>query len=108
MIHTDQDMKLIAKHTSYEDLMSVLAAEADKLEKAAWTMRCLHTFPEADENDKHDACQALYDALANISTVSDIYHVKNGYSLSMLEGSTININYLHEWAQRIKESKSHD
>ena len=103
MIHIDEDMKLIAKHTSYEDLMSVLAAEAEKLEKAAWSMRCMCTLSEADDEEKHDACQALYDALANISTVSDIYHVKNGYSPSMLEGSTININYLHEWAQRIKE-----
>lgn len=108
MINTEKDMKLIAKHTSYEELMSVLAAEAEKLEKAALNMRCFFTSGKADDDEKHDACKTLYHVLANISTVSDIYHVKNGYSLSMLEGSTINIDYLHEWAQRIRESRKHD
>ena len=103
------DIEYIAENLSEEDILCQIAEEAAELAKAALKLRRAMTQTNPTPMSIEEAEKNLIEEYGDSVGAMTAYYMKHGLIdrkyVDILEKSNTKYN---RWAQRIKESKSHD
>ena len=100
--------KYIAANLSDEDILCQIAEEAAELAQAALKLRRAITGTNPTPASEDEALHNLYEEIIDVSLAQKVYFEKNKHEHLLGASGLISNGKAYRWAQRIKESKSHD